>query len=174
MRKNTTTPLLKACITESLLLLLAEKDLDQVSVKEIVEKAGVNRSTYYRHFQTKQDVIRYFFECRLDDCLSAMPEGIGLEQYFTAIFNHFLQYKQELLLLDRMSLSHLLLDAMNARIRERSCCSPDPVQQLYCSYHIGGVFNSFRYWLAKDMTIPPEDLARQCILILPKDFSPQL
>lgn len=174
MRKNTTTPLLKAYIIESLLLLLQEKSMESISVKEIVEKAGVNRSTYYRHFQTKQDVIRHFYACRLDEYLSTVPAGIGLEEYFTGIFTGFLRYKKELLLLDSLSLSHLLLDEMNARIEELCVGKADAVQRLYCHYHIGGVFNSFRYWLRDGMQIAPEELARQCVAILPEDFFPKL
>lgn len=171
MRKNTTTPLMKNCIVESLLLLLQEKTLGEVAVKEIVEKAGVNRSTYYRHFQEKQDVIRHFYACRLDDYLSTVPEDISLEAYFTGMFREFLKFKKELILLNQRSLSYLLLDEMNARLGEDKL---DAVQRLYYHYHIGGVFNSFRYWLREDMTIPPETLAKQCVMILPKDFSPQL
>lgn len=174
MRKNTTTPLMKACIMESLLLLLQEKSLEEISVKEIVEKAGVNRSTYYRHFESKLDVIRYFYECHLDEYLSAVPEGIGLQQYFTGMFTSFLRRKKELILLDRLSLSYLLLEELNARTDGAAREQMDAVQRLYCNYHIGGVFNSFRYWLRENMTIPPEELARQCVAILPEDFSPRL
>lgn len=162
---------MKECIMESLLLLLQEKPLAEIAIKEIVEKAGVNRSTYYRHFQTKEDVIRHFYASRLDEYLSAVPEGIGLEQYFSGMFQSFLRYKKELIQLDRLSLSYLLLDEMNARFGENEL---DAVRRLYYHYHIGGVFNSFRYWLREDMTIPPETLAKQCVMILPKDFSPQL
>lgn len=174
MRKNTTTSLLKACILESLLLLLQDKPIEAVSILEIVQKAGVNRSTYYRHFKTKQDVVRFFYETRLDESLESVAEEYTLEQYFTEIFTNFLKYKKELLLLDRLSLSHLLLDEMNARIVPLCDSTMDPVQRLYCNYHIGGVFNSFRYWLREGMTIPPQMLARQCVAILPEDFSPRL
>ena len=66
MRSNTITPLLKTCIVHALLLLLEEKELDAISVTEIVARAGVNRSTYYRHFSSKADVARYFYAVRLD------------------------------------------------------------------------------------------------------------
>lgn len=174
MRKNTTTPLLKDCIVQSLLRLLQEKQLEEVSVMEIVEKAGVNRSTYYRHFKTKHDVVRHFYAERLDEYLTGVQEGIAPLEYFTGMFESFLRYKNELLLLDLLGLSYLLLEEMNSRIPEICAPNAGEVQLLYCRYHIGGVFNSFRFWLAGGMSIPPRQLAGECMQILPRDFSPWL
>lgn len=36
----------------ALLTLLEGKDLEYITVKEICEKAGVNRSTFYLHYET--------------------------------------------------------------------------------------------------------------------------
>ena len=35
---------------EALLLLLEQKDYDTITVKEVCQKAGVNRSTFYLHY----------------------------------------------------------------------------------------------------------------------------
>lgn len=37
---------------EALIKLLAEKNIEFISIKEICEKAGVNRSTFYLHYET--------------------------------------------------------------------------------------------------------------------------
>lgn len=174
MRRNTTTPLLKNCITQSLLLLLRKKSLDEISVKEIVEKAGVNRSTYYRHFVSKHEIIRHFFADILDEYLLELPEEIDVEAYFTGMFRRFLNYKDILILLERLSLSYLLLEELNDRIRPLFGNQMDAVENLYCHYHLGGVFNSFRLWVHENMQTSPEILARQCMMILPDDFSPRL
>lgn len=42
---------------EALIKLLAEKDIEFISVKEICEKAGVNRSTFYLHYETIGDLL---------------------------------------------------------------------------------------------------------------------
>lgn len=174
MRKNNAKTLLKECIVQSLMLLLQEKRIEEISVLEIVEKAGVNRSTYYRNFAAKQDVIRQYYEMRLDEYLSTVKEGIQPMQYFTGMFQSFLQHKKELLLLDRHALTYLLLEEMNSRIMQIHGQEPDALVSLYSNYHIGGVFNSFRYWLSEEMATPPEQLAERCLMFLPKDFSPKL
>ena len=45
------------CMDEALISLLKEKDLEYITVKEICEKAGVNRSTFYLHYETIADLI---------------------------------------------------------------------------------------------------------------------
>ena len=44
-------------MVESLLLLLEKKEYDSITVKEICEKAGVNRCTFYKHYDTKDDLL---------------------------------------------------------------------------------------------------------------------
>ena len=47
-----------ACLmNQALLLLLEKKDFDYISVKEICEKAGVNRSTFYLHYDKMEDLL---------------------------------------------------------------------------------------------------------------------
>lgn len=174
MRHASAVSDLMECIIQSVLILLKDKALEEITVKEIAEKAGVNRSTYYRHFATKKDVIRRFYQLRLDQYLDSVREDISPRDYFTGIFSNFLRYKQELILLDRRGLSFLLLEEMNARIAQVHGNSEAAVHSLACNYHIGGVFNSFRYWLLEDMATPPDKLADQCLMFLPRDFCPYL
>lgn len=43
---------------EALLLLLEKKDFDFINVKEICDKAGVNRSTFYLHYENMDDLLK--------------------------------------------------------------------------------------------------------------------
>ena len=42
---------------EAFMELLEEKDFEYISVKEICERAGVNRSTFYLHYETIGDLL---------------------------------------------------------------------------------------------------------------------
>ena len=174
MRQTSAVSDLTKCMIQSLLILLKDKALEEITVTEIAEKAGVNGSTYSRHFVTKKDVIRRFYQLRLDQYLNSVREDISPKDYLTGFFTDFLHYKQELILLDRRGLSFLLLEELNARIPQVHGNSKAAVHSLACNYHIGGVFNSFRYWLFEDMATPPDKLAHQCLMFLPRDFCPYL
>lgn len=45
------------CMDEALIALLEVKDLEYITVKEICQKAGVNRSTFYLHYETIADLV---------------------------------------------------------------------------------------------------------------------
>ena len=42
---------------EALLLLLEKKEYEFITVKEICQKAGVNRSTFYLHYESIDDLL---------------------------------------------------------------------------------------------------------------------
>lgn len=50
----------KDYIVESLFVLLKSKKIGSIQVTEICKKAGVGRSTFYKHFNNKNDIIYYY------------------------------------------------------------------------------------------------------------------
>ena len=55
---------------EALLILLQKKDFEYITVKEICEKAGLNRSTFYLHYENTKDILQ---EC-VDDIYKKFTE----------------------------------------------------------------------------------------------------
>ena len=60
---------------KAFLELIAKKDIDFITVKEICEKAGVNRSTFYLHYETVADIIEESIAYIFDRFLDFMPEN---------------------------------------------------------------------------------------------------
>ena len=61
---------------EALLLILEQKDFDAITVKEVCQKAGVNRSTFYLHYETMNDLLEEtvgFINDRFKASLAAVP-----------------------------------------------------------------------------------------------------
>ncbi|MGM9525036.1 MAG: TetR family transcriptional regulator [Peptococcaceae bacterium] len=59
-------------IREAFLKLLRKKEFSQVSVSNIVEQAGINRSTFYAHYMDKYELLERIEQdilCRLQDAL---------------------------------------------------------------------------------------------------------
>lgn len=59
---------------EALLALLEEKDLEYITVKEICRQAGVNRSTFYLHYETISDLVNEALEMINQRFLSYFPQ----------------------------------------------------------------------------------------------------
>ena len=51
----------KHLLTESLKRLMTQKPLNKISIREITEGCGVNRQTFYYHFEDIYDQVRWMF-----------------------------------------------------------------------------------------------------------------
>lgn len=59
----------KKALAETLKKLGLKKDLNKISVSEIVNDCGVNRQTFYYHFSDKYDLLRWIYETEIFDPL---------------------------------------------------------------------------------------------------------
>lgn len=54
--------LTKESIETALLFLLEKKDMKQISVSELVRKAGVSRNAFYRNYKSKEEILEVYYE----------------------------------------------------------------------------------------------------------------
>ena len=54
-----TTEFLKECMADALIKILKTKSIEKISVPEIVEVASVGRTTFFRNFTTKNEVVTF-------------------------------------------------------------------------------------------------------------------
>lgn len=89
-------------MNEALISLLEKKDLEFITVKEICETAGVNRSTFYLHYETISDLMNEtvemvdkrllsYFSQRERDVLSEM-NGADLKELVLVSRAYLLPY----------------------------------------------------------------------------------
>lgn len=61
-------------MNKAFILLLDEKDYEYITIKDICRKAGVNRSTFYLHYENINALVVETFDNLLKDFLSYFPE----------------------------------------------------------------------------------------------------
>ena len=64
----------KDIIARTLIELLDEKPMSKVTVKDIVERCGVNRNTFYYHFHDIPEVVEYVLKRESNSILECMEE----------------------------------------------------------------------------------------------------
>ncbi|WP_345840681.1 TetR/AcrR family transcriptional regulator [Bacillus sp. P14.5] len=69
-RKQYTRMVLK----ESLMDLLQEKSISSITIKEICEKADINRSTYYAHFANQYELLDSIEEEFIEDLVGTLTQ----------------------------------------------------------------------------------------------------
>ena len=59
-------------IHDAFLLVLKEKELDKITVSDIIKRAGIVRSTFYNHYENIPALVTYIEEKTINDIFSLM------------------------------------------------------------------------------------------------------
>lgn len=54
--------LTRESIETALLFLLEGKEIQQISISELVKKAGVSRNAFYRNYKSKEEILEAYYE----------------------------------------------------------------------------------------------------------------
>ncbi|MCE3020504.1 TetR/AcrR family transcriptional regulator [Parvimonas micra] len=61
-------------IIQATIVLLNEKEMNQISISDITDKAQVNRVSFYRNFETKEEIIKTYIGKMIIDWNMNTPE----------------------------------------------------------------------------------------------------
>lgn len=166
---------------EAFLELLAKKDFAYITVKEICEKAGVNRSTFYLHYETIGDLLEESAKHIIDRFVDCMPQNTvdfleklndrPLEELYLITHEYlipYLNYIKEHRRVFRTTLeqaSALKMDeaylALNRHIftpiLERFHVPPED-RAYMMSFYINGLIAVINEWLKNDCKDPVEHI----------------
>ncbi len=149
-------------ILQACFILMREKPFEKITVSEIAAKAGVDRSTYYRYFKSKEEIIHLFFQCIFSDYLGEIrrKQVQSLKEYVMIMLTHFYQHKDDLILVYKNKLFSIFLDVAEAQYDpcDFSTWEHALTAHIQC-YHLGGVHNLMRSWVRRGMQETPEQLS---------------
>ena len=155
-------------ITDALFSLMKKKDYNNISITEICEKAGTGRMSFYRNFNSKEDIIMKWIDDITNEFLQNSDisyKNDSTKDYFVKLFTHLNKYKERGKLICDSNLTHLLkseFDKILLEIYKTEYSS-------YKSYFIaGGIFNVYYYWLISGCKESPEELANKMVDLLEK------
>lgn len=87
-------------IIDSFNRLITEKDFNKITVEMIMDMAGVSRSTFYRYFKDKYDVMNANFKNLLDYYVNPSRSS-----NYRELWTHILEYGQKNLIIFKNALS---------------------------------------------------------------------
>ncbi len=87
-----------SCLMNALLELLKEKDIEEITVNELCERALVGRGTFYKHFSDKYEFFSFVLEEMLAHYIAVAEEGMDESDpcsYYMAFFEAFIEFMEK-------------------------------------------------------------------------------
>jgi len=160
-RVTRTHQLLQAALIE----LTVQKGFSAVAVSDITRRAGVNRATFYRHYEDKADLL-YQYVHRVYKLLQASPADQPPPSGLIAIFEHIHANAKFYRVMLGKNGDPLFTETIRQYVQDRIRRSLPPQQQsndaaldFYLSYSSGASMGAVVWWLEHGLPYTPEQMA---------------
>lgn len=165
--------------------LLAEKSYGKITVQEIIDGANVGRTTFYAHFETKDDLLREMCTDLFEHVFSDHPGAETTHDFslaegdpgtiVTHILYHLRDSKRNLAGLLNGDSSEVFLHCFKQYINELVTVyllsglerSNRELPEDFLMNHISGSFvNMVQWWIRTGMKQTPEELADNFLAVI--------
>ena len=159
-------------VSSAMMELLLEKRYDAITVQDLLDRAGIGRSTFYAHYFDKEDVLASIAEQMLETFgqqLSQRDVGQGIVpglELFRHVYLH--PQRQHFQAMLRGRAGELLWGTGQALLSRNieqalaSACagrrSPSVPLAVVAQYLAGAFVNLFKWWLEAEMPYAPEQM----------------
>ena len=157
----------KECICTALLTLMAVKTFEQITVTEIIKKAGVSKGGFYRNYKSKEDVLQQICEELFQYILEYMEEHRLYEntrQWFVEFFNNVAEnQKTYQLLMNAQAPKNVILKFDEDRIL-RELQRDESIKEHYRAVAIAkGLMEIVVIWVKNGMKETPKEMAEMML-----------
>lgn len=157
----------KECIESALILLMQEKSFSEISIQDIIRRAGVGRSSYYRNYKSKEAIL----ESKLDSMIKEVLDSFGK-------FDFSVESPESWLTVLKMAKKHsqeykLLLDAgfgdkILRKIIETFKNNPNNDEEIRITdiYMAGSIYSVMTQWILDGMKTDESKIANICCSLM--------
>lgn len=172
----------RSALKDSLISLMQEKDFRDISVTDIVEKADVNRGTFYRHYQYKEELLDDLIEEVLTDLVKSYREPYEKVEIFDVknltasaikIFEHVSAHSRFYTMIIKSNALPGFQNRICQELKKLSLQDLFPAernvqrnQAMFASYHSYAIFGMIMEWVDGGFTYSPSYMAEQLLDIL--------
>ena len=154
----------KRILKEALIELMHTRAINDISIKKICEAADINRSTFYHHYQSPQelyDEIIYDIALDINNILDNGREKNATQTKIIAEMLTYAEEKRELFLVILSEKGNISIgERLNKIIGQFIGADNSSELAMYCAQFISaGVANILWIWLNNENRLPPKDVA---------------
>lgn len=174
----------KNLIYSTLMDLMKEKTFEEIQVSDICNRALINRSTFYAHYEDKYELLVDFINNLKEEFVAKLSKNrnnLDTRDYYIELIKVFLDYVEDkkdiyslIMLKNRNSIMmDILLSVVNDDVIKR--VKSDEINtkipgNIIAKFYLGGVINLGVEWLKDDNKYTKEDIIKYLDILIPDDF----
>ncbi len=161
---------------------LSERAFEEITVKDICERAMVHRTTFYKHYEDKYALLeqgmRQMYDALVAEVVHAPPSAFTADRpppYFVRVFEHVAEHQQFYKLMlcgegigrfQKLVKDYIAEQAL-AKVRELT-----PANQhfavppaMHVQFFAGAFLSLLAWWLENDMPLSPHHMAQYLLAV---------
>lgn len=156
--------LTRECLQIALIHLMAEKELDKISITELVAKAGVSRTAFYSNYSSKEEILSMWLADFIDQLCALTRDALrrrDISGMYTLLFAQIRQDVDVFSVLIKANMQEMLFSRMEEGILKQFI--PYDMQTKYLITALCGALNYLIIRWAKDgMVESADEIANLC------------
>ena len=157
----------KVWMEEALLQLMKTKDFSEITIKDITERAGVSRLTFYRNYDNKEHILVHHISAGFSEYMDTLKQypRLDLRQAIICCFQFWSERSEEIRLLIKQQLSLLLFEPFESCLHEvmRQIELDSNFSFFQRQFIIGGMFSEMIAWIDNPHGYTPEDITDEIL-----------
>jgi AcrR family transcriptional regulator len=161
---------------EALLTLMTEQEFELISVKEICDRAMVHRTTFYKHYEDKSDLLTRGMQQTHEKLLKEFESTGKDSSSYTRFFEHVATHERFYRVMLRgdgvgsfqTRLRSYFADIITADLQQRERMghtSPTP-GSLRAQFYAGALVSALSWWISSDLLPSPEKMGQHLRTLL--------
>lgn len=163
---------------DALVQMMETRDLDKCPTAELLERADVSRSTFYRHYQDKYDLLNKSYDKLLDHTFFTVNEGYSYKKTFLELYTVLQDYHgffaHAFNTGGQNSLRASILERMKIGMKGMLSAHGVSMEKQYNRYLLSGYLNGtleITYeWIMNGAQESPDTMLRLVYALMPEEI----
>ncbi|MBR2684467.1 MAG: TetR/AcrR family transcriptional regulator [Erysipelotrichaceae bacterium] len=155
----------KSQLTKALLELLKKKNMNEISVSELCDTAGLSRLSYYRNYTSKEEILEEYLHGITTSFLKGTSVNFRTtpqKEFIIHLITHMQEQKDVVNMLVQNNLSYLLKEAFDEAFLRSVDIYQDPYR---CYVASGAYFNLVYAWFINGCKESAEEVSEMDLTI---------
>ena len=162
-------------IREAFLSLLREKSFEKITVTDVVNRADINRSTFYAHYPDVRGLVDSIIQKNLDDSMDLIRNTTFRDllldpmPFLTSLIQTCDDNLEFYRLIGNTDFAFRQIDAIKRSLQEKAMNAEEipahirssPAFQIHVAFFVGGILNIFQLQMQGTLNCTAEQITEQ-------------